>query len=131
LLKAGAEPADEHPMSTHPQDLTWTQSTEPIQVLLDDDTDYTSFGDEELSGERDRQRQQLDELSLHPGSSPAVTQLRASIEREVGRMNDELKRRARSRHPSSRGMSSRLRSVRSVSWPPHTDSIEGRRPRST
>lgn len=118
-------------MSTHPQDLTWTQSTEPIQVLLDDDTDYTSFGDEELSGERDRQRQQLDELSLHPGSSPAVTQLRASIEREVGRMNDELKRRARSRHPSSRGMSSRLRSVRSVSWPPHTDSIEGRRPRST
>jgi hypothetical protein len=130
LLKAKAEPADEHPMSAHPQDLTWTQSAEPIQVVLDGDTDYTSFGDEELSAERDRQCQQLDELTLHPGSSPAVTQLRASIEREVGRMNEELKRRARSRHPSSRGMSGRLRSARSLSWPPHTDTVEGRRPSS-
>jgi hypothetical protein len=118
-------------MSAHPQDLTWTKSDEPIQVLLDGDIDYTSFGDEELSIERDRQRQQLDELTLHPGSSPAVSQLRASIEREVGRMEDEQRRRARSRHPSSRGVSGRLRSVRSLSWPPHTDTAEGRRPGTT
>jgi hypothetical protein len=123
--------ADEYPMSAHPQDLTWTQSDEPIQVLLDGDSDYTSFGNEELSIERDRQRQQLDELTLHPDSSPAVTQLRASIEREVGRMEGELRRRARSRHPSSRGMTGRLRSVRSLSWPPHTDTAEGRRPGTT
>ena len=112
-------------MSAHPENPTWTQSSEPIQVNLDAETDYTTFGDEHLITERDRQRAQLDELTMHAGSSPVVNQLRASIEREVGRMTDELRRRARSRHPSSRGLGGRLRSIRSLSWPPRTGQPEG------
>jgi hypothetical protein len=105
-------------MSAHPEHLSWTQSEAPIRVVLDADTDYTMFGDEQLMAERDRQRDQLDELTMHPGGSPAVDQLRSSIEREVGRMTDELRRRARSRHPSSRTLGNRLRSMRALSWPP-------------
>jgi hypothetical protein len=108
-------------MSVHPDNLTWTQSDAPIRVVLDAETDYTGFDDEQLILERDRQRQQLDELNLHRGSSPAVAQLRDTLEREVDRMEEELHRRARSRHPSSRGLSLRLRSLRSLSWPPNAE----------
>ena len=41
------------------------------------------FGNDQLIAERERQQSQLDELTLHPGSSPAVGQLRSSIESEV------------------------------------------------
>jgi len=99
-------------MSVHPDNLTWTQSEVPIRVVLDAESDYTVFDNEQLITERDRQQNQLDELTLHPGSSPAVGQLRSSIESEVGRMNDELLRRARSRHPSSNRPGGRLRSLR-------------------
>jgi hypothetical protein len=108
-------------MSTHPRDLGWTQSSEPLRVDADGVTDYTFFSDEQLFAERDRQQAQLDELKMHSGNSPAVRQLRAGIEREVTRMTDELKSRARSRHPSSRTRSGRLRTLRSLSWPPHSD----------
>jgi len=92
-----------------------------LQVEADGVTDYTLFSDEQLDLERDRQQAQLDELMLHSGNSLAVSQLRSSIEREVERMTSELKRRARSRHPSSRGLSARLRPLRSLSWPPHAE----------
>jgi hypothetical protein len=108
-------------MSTQPRDLTWTQSGEPLQVEADDDTDYTLFSDEQLDRERDRQQAQLDDLKRHSGNSAAVNQLRSSIEREVERMTGELRRRARSRHPSSRGLGARLRPLRSLSWPPHAE----------
>ena len=108
-------------MSTHPRDLTWTQSGEPLLVEATGLADYTHFTDEELELERNRQQAQLDELRLHPRLSPAVDHLRTGIEREVEGMTRELRHRARSRHPSSRGMSSRLRPLRSLSWPPHTD----------
>jgi hypothetical protein len=94
-------------MSAHPDDLTWTQSADPIQVTLDGDIDYRLFGDEQLVAERDRQRAQLNELTRHPSSSPVVDQLRSSIEREVGRMTDEL--------------SGRLRSLRSLPWSSRND----------
>jgi hypothetical protein len=106
-------------MSTHPKDLTWTQSSEPLRIETDGVIDYTYFSDEQLLLERDRQRAQLDELVLHSGSSGAVEDLRASIDREVDRMTDELRQRARSRHPSSRSMVGRIRPIRSLSWPPH------------
>lgn len=96
-------------MSVHPDNLTWSRSDVPIRVDLNSDTDYSMFGDEQLRIERDRQSQQLQELVLSPGGSPAVAQLRRSLEREVERMTDELRRRARSRHPSSRSLSGRLR----------------------
>jgi hypothetical protein len=102
-------------MSVHPDNLTWSRSDVPIRIDLDGDTDYSMFGDEQLRAERDRQSDQLDELVLHPGGSPAVALLRHSLEREVERMTDELRRRARSRHPSSRSTNGRLRSRRPLS----------------
>jgi len=99
-------------MSVHPDNLAWTQSDVPIRVVIDAESDYTTFGDDQLIAERDRQKKQLDELTMHPSSSPAVGQLRSSIEGEVRRMSDELLRRARSRHPSSRRLGGRLRSLR-------------------
>jgi hypothetical protein len=120
-FKSGREAADAIPVSSHPRDLAWTKSGEPLLVEANGDTDYTFFSDEQLASERDRQQDQLDELTRHSGHSPAVSQLHDSIEREVGRMTAELKRRARLRHPSSRGNVGRLRPLRSLSWPPHSD----------
>lgn len=117
-FKPRAGPADVNPMSAHPENLTWTQSDTPIRVVLDAQTDYTMFGDEQLLTERDRQRKQLEELTMHPGCSPTVSKLRASIDHEVERMTDEIRRRERLRHPSSQSLSGRLRSLRSLSWPP-------------
>jgi hypothetical protein len=105
-------------MSVHPDNLTWSRSDVPIRIVLDGDIDYSLFGDEQLMAERDRQRDQLQELVLHPGGSPAVAQLRDSLEREVDRMTDELRRRARSRHPSSHGRMARV--VRLRSWRPQS-----------
>lgn len=101
-------------MSTHPVGLGLTQSSNPIQEVLGAGTDYTVIDDEHLIIERDRQRRQLDELTENPGSSTAVGQLLSSIEREVERITDELMRRALSRHPASRGVRGRLRSIRSL-----------------
>ena len=84
-------------------------------------TDYSYLSDEQLAEERDRQQAQLDELKTHAGESAPVRQLRSSIDRDVKRMTDELRRRARSRHPSSRSLSDRLRPLRSLSWPPHAE----------
>jgi hypothetical protein len=108
-------------MAAHPEDLTWTTSNEPIRFDLADDTDYPFMNDEQLITERDRQREQLGELTMHSSSSPAVDQLRSSIQREVDRMTEELRCRARSRHPSSYSRNDQLRSTRSLSWPPHKD----------
>ncbi len=63
---------------------------------------YRGLTDAQLLDERDRQRIQLDELARHPGGSPAISELRTSIGREVEQMTDELHRRARSRHPAAR-----------------------------
>ncbi len=112
-LKAKPSPADVNPMSVHPDNLAWTQSEVPIRVVLDDDSDYSMYGNDQLIAERERQQSQLDELTMHPSSSPAVGQLRSSIESEVARITDELVRRARSRHPSSQRLGERLRSLRS------------------
>jgi hypothetical protein len=108
-------------VSTYPKDLSWTHSSEPLQITTDEVIDYTYFSDEQLLAERDRQRTQLDELIVHSGRSDVVDHLRASIEREVERMSGELRARARSRHPSSRSLTERLRPIRSLTWPPHAD----------
>jgi hypothetical protein len=96
-------------MTSQPEEVAWTESEEPLRVRLDGKTDYTNFGDKQLLDERGAQQTQLDELVLHPGSSPAVLQLRASIEREIGYMSDELGRRGRSKDQSSGRTRSRLR----------------------
>jgi hypothetical protein len=102
-------------MSVHPDNLSWSRSEVPIRIDLNGDTDYSMFGEEQLRTERDRQSEQLHELVLYPGGSPAVAQLRRTLGREVERMTDELRRRARSRHPSSRSLTGRLRL-----WGPHS-----------
>lgn len=102
-------------MSAHPEGLGLTQSSKPIQGILDVGIDYTMIDDEQLIIDRDRQRRQLDELTVNPGSSPAIGQLLSNIEREVERMTDELIQRALSRHPASRTVLGRLRSIRAPS----------------
>lgn len=121
MLKPRRQRADTRSMSVHPDNLTWTRSDTPIRVVLDAETDYTRFDDEQLMIERDKQGHQLEELTLQRSSSPAVAQLRETLQREVERMTEELHRRARSRHPSSRGLTARLRSLRSLSWPPKAE----------
>ena len=102
-------------MSVHPEDLGPTQSSKSIQEVMGVGADFTMIGDEQLIIERERQRKQLDEMTMNPGSYPAVGQLLSGIEREVERMTDELIRRARSGHPASRSVRGRLRSMRSLS----------------
>jgi hypothetical protein len=103
------------------KDLAWTKSGQPLQVETTGSTDYAFFTDEELMRERDRQQDQLDELVKHPSASFAVSRLRSSIEREVEAMTAELKQRARSRHPSSRAMTERIRPLRLLSRPSDSD----------
>jgi hypothetical protein len=55
-------------MSAHPEGLGLTQSSTPIQGILDAGIDYTMTDDEQLIIERDRHRRQLDELTVNPGS---------------------------------------------------------------
>jgi hypothetical protein len=73
------------------------------------------FTDEQLIIERRRLTDQLDGLTMNPGSSPVASQILVNMEREIERMTDELRQRALSLHPSS-GMSA-LRRFRSMSWP--------------
>jgi hypothetical protein len=84
----------------------------------DSDVSYRLFTDEQLIIERRRLVNQLDELTMNPGSSPVASQILVNMEREIERMTDELRQRALSQHPSSGGMSV-LRRFRSMSWPSH------------
>jgi len=74
--------------------------------------DHALQTDDQLIAERDRLRNQSDELTMHPEGSPGVSQLLVSIEQEIERITDELIERARSRHPSARSLGAR----------PHRDS---------
>jgi hypothetical protein len=67
---------------------------------------FVAYSDEELILERDRKREQLDELTLRPDASPSVIQLLVSIDREIERIMDELARRART--SGSRSVRTRL-----------------------
>ncbi len=81
---------------------------------------YALYSDEQLLADRGRLRDQLDELTAHPGQTPGVAQLLVSIEQEIERITDELLQRARSRHPSSRGLDTRG-NVGPVAHPPPAD----------
>jgi len=107
-------------MATRSDEPSRRQRGGPVRTRIDGATSYILFNDEQLVIERDRCQEQADELRRHPGRSPAVGQLLVSIEDEIDRMTDELLRRARSRHPSSRRLSSRLR-FRSLPWPPSAE----------
>lgn len=119
-FKARREPADASIMGTRPRNLTLAPGGEPPRTRASVITDFSLFTDQQLIIKRDRQREKLDELIMHPGSSLAVIELLVSLDRDVEQMTDELRRRARSQHPSSRGLSAQLHSC-SPGWPPHAD----------
>ena len=85
------------------------------RINTDSGISYRLFTDEQLIVERGRLRDQLEELTMNPGSSPVASQILVNMDREIERMTDELGQRARSLHPSS-GMSA-LRRFRSMAWP--------------
>ncbi|MGO8871113.1 MAG: hypothetical protein ACLQPH_06870 [Acidimicrobiales bacterium] len=97
-----------------------TRPSAPSRTTVNGVEMYLLSTDEQLIVERDRQQHQLDELIRHPAGSACVMQLATSIERDVDRKTEELLRRARARHPSSRTLSARLR-FRSLPWPPSAD----------
>jgi hypothetical protein len=88
---------------------TREQYGEAALTLAPDDENYSLLTDEQLKIERDRLKEQLDELTAARGSSHVDCQLLVNIEGEIEHMMDELLQRARSRHPSSGGLSARLR----------------------
>ena len=89
-------------MNIRPLFLTRTNELDPAPTL-EATADYSAYSDEQLIRERDQQQRQLEELTLHSDRSRATRSLLISIDGEVERITDELIRRARSRHPSSRG----------------------------
>jgi hypothetical protein len=64
---------------------------------------YERYSDERLNRDLHRQLRRLDEMHLHPASGPGKTALIVRISYEVERIQGELIRRARKRHPSSQG----------------------------
>src|ERR1700722_15389898 len=106
-------------MGAQPNIPTGAQRARSRRTGTDSEVNYRLFTDEQLTVERRRLRDQLDELTMNPGSSPVASQILANMEQEIESMTDELGQRARSLHPSS-GMSL-LRRFRSMSWPSHSD----------
>ena len=88
-------------MHIRPDFLSRTRGPDPAGTL-EANADYSAYSDDWLLSERDRKQRQLDELTRHPDRS-AVCSLLVSLDGEIERITDELIRRARSRHPSSRG----------------------------
>jgi len=99
-----------------PAPATWTPSSGDGLVDASAVISYDLFTDEQLISERDRLRNQLDELTINPGSSPVISQILVNMAQKIERMTDDLRQRAISRHRPP-GMS-RFRRLRSTSWPP-------------
>jgi hypothetical protein len=106
-------------MGSQPDIPTGAQRAGRRRTGTDSEASYRLLTDEELIVERGRLRDQLDELTMNPGSSPVASQMLVNMELEIENMTDELRQRASSLHPSS-GMSL-LRRFRSMSWPTHSD----------
>ena len=119
-FKSSAEATDVASVSAQIRYLAWGDSGDSPGVGPTSCTDYTFFTDEELSDERDRQERQLDQLRVRAGTS-LTARRRARIELEVESITTELRRRARSRHPSSRAMHERSQPLRLVSGPSNPD----------
>jgi hypothetical protein len=96
-------------MGLSPESPTWAVGDRSLPVAVDQGANHTLLSDEQLIGERDRLRNQLDELTDNPGSSPVVGQMLVNIDQQIDRMTDELTRRALSRSPSPVDPGTRLR----------------------
>jgi len=67
-------------------------------------TDYSLYTDDQLMAERDARQRRLDELTRQRDHTSATCSQLVSLDGDVEQMTDELIRRARSRHPSARGL---------------------------
>lgn len=94
-------------MGVPPRESNPNPTAAPRLVTIPGIPDYALDADEQLIAERDRLRIQSDELTMHPGASPGVSQVLVSIEQEIERITDELRQRARSRHPSAQSLDAR------------------------
>jgi hypothetical protein len=101
--------------------LAWANGGDASSAVPNSCPDYTFFTDEELAHERDRQEAQLDQLTARPVASLIESRRRARIQVEVEAMTAELRRRARSRHPSSRALHERMQPLRLLSGPSDPD----------
>jgi hypothetical protein len=111
-LKSRPKAVDAQPVGISPDSgasATPESPTPATKPATNDEASYTSLSDLELILERDRLREQLDDLTDNPGSSPVVSHLLVNIDEQIDRMTEELTRRALSRHPSSSGPNSRQR----------------------
>ena len=88
-------------MTSRPLSQLRTTPTHSSPTTAQGTLDFGRYSDDQLMAERERRQRQRSELSLHTDAEPAAHTALASIDREVERINDELIRRARSRHPSS------------------------------
>jgi hypothetical protein len=114
-FKSRTEPTDVASVSAQIRHLAWGNSGDPSDAMPTSCPDYTFFTDDQLTDERDRQEAQLDQLAARPAASLIATGRRARIEVEVESMTAELRRRARSRHPSSRALNDRMQPLRLLS----------------
>lgn len=69
-----------------------------------DPSDYRAYSDDQLIEERERQQRTLEQLTLHPDRSSATCARLVATDGAIEQLTDELIRRARQRHPSSRGL---------------------------
>ncbi len=88
-------------MTFRPLSLILNKPTDPSATTDGATLDYGRYSDDELIAERERRQRQRGDLLLHADGDSATYALMVSIDGEVGRITDELIRRARSRHPSS------------------------------
>lgn len=73
-------------------------------ALATTDVDYRVYTDDQLIAERDHRQRRLEELTRRRDHTTAICSQLVTLDGEVERMTDELIRRARSRHPSSHGL---------------------------
>jgi hypothetical protein len=104
LFKVRLRSDDEHGMGVPPRESNPNPAAALRLASIEGVPDYALHADDQLIAERDRLRNQSDDLTMHPGGTPGVSQLLVTIEQEIERITDELILRARSRHPSARSL---------------------------
>jgi hypothetical protein len=98
-------------MIISPKYVAWTQNDaqandEPPSDEGTRGPRYDRYSDDQINRNLQQRLRRLDELNLHAAGGPAKRAVVSVIEQEVERIQSELIRRARSRHPSSQGSAS-------------------------
>jgi hypothetical protein len=104
VLKVPPGRVDGEPMHLRPLFLIRGNDHRETSTLEAAPVDFGGYSDDQLIVERDRRQRDLEELTLRRDHTSTSCARLVSLDREVDRLTDELIRRARSRHPSSRGL---------------------------